>query len=86
MEWPQLSGCVSWFEVLPCPYRRMGHSWPRPTSLAVFSARVPALGSIPVAEPTAGCLGSLLVPALAGRAGSLLEAAVVWIQPIGCTT
>ncbi|XP_064891997.1 peptidyl-tRNA hydrolase isoform X2 [Columba livia] len=53
-------------------------------SLAVFSA--PALGLVPVAEATAGCLGSLPDPALAGRAGSLLEAAVGWIQPIRCTT
>lgn len=40
--------------------------------------------SIP--EATAGCLGSLPVPVLAGRAGSLLEAAVGWIQPIDSTT
>lgn len=39
-----------------------------------------------IAEATAGCLGSLPVPALAGRAGSLLEAAMGWIQPTDSTT
>ncbi|XP_074779625.1 LOW QUALITY PROTEIN: peptidyl-tRNA hydrolase [Athene noctua] len=55
-------------------------------SLAVFSAPASALGSIPAAEATAGCLGGIPVPALAGSARSLLEASVGWIQPISCTT
>lgn len=86
MGWPQLSGFGSWFKALPCPYRHGGRPWPRPTSLMVLLAPALALGPIPVAEAIASCLGSLPIPALARRAGSLLEAAVGWTHPIGNTT
>lgn len=61
----------------------MGCSWPHPTTLAMFQLLSLAQS---IAEATAGCLGSLPFPALAGRAGSLVEAAVGWIQPIDSTT
>lgn len=75
---------VSWSEALPCPGTR------------------PVPGPVPPAwrrwqPPHRRWAGSQLqrqrlaveqppLPALAGGAGSLLAAAVGWIQPIGCTT